>query len=232
MSTNEIMIAVNYENDNPTISGRELHAALMIDTRYNDWFKRMCEYGFIEGKDFYSFLSKTSEGGRPSTDHQLTIDMAKEICMIQRSEIGKKCREYFIAIEKKWNNPEAIMARALQIAKKEIKELEAKIEEDKPMVEFAEQITNKKGFIDIGTFAKLIYNEDLKIGRNRLLAYLRKKKILNDRNCPYQKYVNNGYFTYTSGVIEPYSIPYCKPLISGKGQKFVLEMLRNDFGQT
>lgn len=85
---NEITIAVKYDNDNPTVSGRELHAALMVDTRYNDWFKRMCEYGFIEEKDFYSFLSKTSEGGRPSTDHQLTID-TKVYGMIGTGEIRR-----------------------------------------------------------------------------------------------------------------------------------------------
>ena len=75
----------------------------------------MCEYGFTEGQDFIPFLEE-STGGRPSIDHQLTIDMAKELCMIQRTEIGKRCREYFLAIECNWNSPEAVMARALQFA--------------------------------------------------------------------------------------------------------------------
>ena len=78
------LITINYENDKPMVNGRELHAALGIETRYNDWFLRMCEYGFIEGRDFYSFLSKTNTGGRPSTDHQISINMAKQLCMIQR----------------------------------------------------------------------------------------------------------------------------------------------------
>ena len=74
------MITINYDNpQRPVVSGRELHAALQIETRYNDWFKRMCEYGFSESNDFYSFLSKTSDGGRPATDHMLTIPMAKEL---------------------------------------------------------------------------------------------------------------------------------------------------------
>lgn len=78
------LIKVNTDNsDRPTVMGRDLHEALEISTRYNDWFKRMCEYGFSEGVDFYSVLSKTQENGRPSTDHQLTIDMAKQICMIR-----------------------------------------------------------------------------------------------------------------------------------------------------
>ena len=85
----------------PTVSGRELHDALEIETRYNDWFARMCEYGFVEGEDFYSFLSK-STGGRPSTDHALTLDTAKEICMLQRTEIGRTIRRYFIETEKRY----------------------------------------------------------------------------------------------------------------------------------
>lgn len=130
------LITVNYDenNDRPTVMGRDLHKALEIKTAYKDWFPRMCEYGFIEGEDFCSFLSE-STGGRPSTDHQLTIEMAKEICMIQRSEIGKKCRQYFIEIEKQWNDPEAIMARALKIANNKIGLLEGTIKEKDEKIE-------------------------------------------------------------------------------------------------
>ena len=133
MRMNEL-ITINYENDKPMVNGRELHAALGIETRYNDWFLRMCEYGFIEGRDFYSFLSKTNTGGRPSTDHQISINMAKQLCMIQRTEIGRKFREYFINIEEAWNSPSAIMERALKIAHKQALEDRKRImqlEEDK-----------------------------------------------------------------------------------------------------
>ena len=131
------LIAVNYDEnaDRPTVMGRDLHKALEVETRYNDWFKRMCEYGFSENEDFYSILSKTHEGGRPSTDHQLTIEMAKEICMIQRTEKGKQCRRYFIEVEKAWNNPEAIMARALKIANNKIGLLEGTVKEQEEKIE-------------------------------------------------------------------------------------------------
>lgn len=95
--------------DVPTVSGRELHKALEVETRYNDWFARMCEYGFVEGEDFYSFLSK-STGGRPSVDHLLTIDTAKEICMIQRTEIGRTIRKYFIETEKQYKQTQSYNA--------------------------------------------------------------------------------------------------------------------------
>lgn len=103
------LIPVSYDNpERPTVSGRELHDFLEVTTRYNDWFNRMTEYGFTEGEDYYSFLSNRSDGlaGKPRTDHQLTIPMAKELCMIQRNERGKQARQYFLAIEAQWNSPE------------------------------------------------------------------------------------------------------------------------------
>ncbi len=112
------LIPISYEKDIPTVSGRDLHAALEVETRYNDWFQRMREYGFVEGKSYYSFLSNRSDGlpGKPQTDHAITIPTAKEICMIQRTAKGKQFREYFIMCEDAWNSPEKIMERAMQIA--------------------------------------------------------------------------------------------------------------------
>ena len=120
------LIPIQYENENPTVSGRELHAALEIETRYNDWFPRMCEYGFEAGKDFYPILSKSS-GGRPATDHAISIPMAKEICMLQRTDKGKQYRAYFISCEEAWNSPDKIMERALQIAHRRAIEAERRI---------------------------------------------------------------------------------------------------------
>jgi phage anti-repressor protein len=120
------LIPIQYESEKPTVSGRELHALLEIETRYNDWFLRMCEYGFQEGKDFCSILSKSS-GGRPGADHAITIPMAKELCMLQRTVKGKECREYFISCEEAWNSPDKIMERALQIAHRRAIEAERRI---------------------------------------------------------------------------------------------------------
>lgn len=102
------LIKISYENsDRPTVMGRELHKALGLKTPYHKWFARMCEYDFIENEDFIAIGQKcpTAQGNMTTfTDHQLTLSMAKEICMIQRSEIGKKCRQYFIEVERKWNS--------------------------------------------------------------------------------------------------------------------------------
>ena len=126
---NEIVKINNDNNSRPTVMGRELHEALEIKSNYTTWFKRMCEYGFTENSDFVTLsnFGKRADGTEmpiPTVDHQLTIDMAKEICMIQRSEIGRKCRQYFIEVEKQWNSPETIMERALKYADQRIKQLE------------------------------------------------------------------------------------------------------------
>lgn len=115
--------------DRPTVMGRELHKALEIKTPYKKWFDRMCEYGFAENTDFVTMDKNVrradgTEMPQLQFDHQLTIDMAKEICMIQRTEVGRKCRQYFLDVEKQWNSPEAIMHRALALADQKVKQLE------------------------------------------------------------------------------------------------------------
>lgn len=226
---NEI-IGINYETDTPTVSGRELHKALGVETRYNDWFKRMCEYGFAENEDFYSNLSKTSEVGRPSIDHKLTIPMAKEICMLQRSEKGKMFRQYFIKVEEAWNSPEQVMARALRLADKTISQLKLQIEEQKPLVDFATKVSDSSNLIDMGRMAKLLKDENINIGRNRLFNWLRKKKILMSNNMPYQQYVDGGYFQVKESVFDtPYGTKTQQTtMVTGKGQIYITEKLRRE----
>ena len=163
------LIKITYDNDRPAVSARDLHDFLEVKTAYKDWFPRMCEYGFTEGEDFCSFLSE-STGGRPAQDAILTIDMAKELCMIQRNEKGKLARQYFIQIEKDWNSPEKIMARALKIAKDKIMRLETKGEEDKPKVLFADAVIASHTSILVGEVAKLLRQNGEDIGQTRLFA--------------------------------------------------------------
>ncbi len=124
---NELM-RIDYSKETPTVLGRDLHAALKVETPYRIWFPRMAEYGFVEGTDYLTVNNsvRRSDGAempQSQIDHQLTIDMAKELSMLQRTEKGKECRQYFIELEKKWNDPASIMARALQLANRQIEAL-------------------------------------------------------------------------------------------------------------
>lgn len=83
------LIPINYDGEQPTVSARALHTGLGIRSNFTTWFDRMCEYGFEEGKDFFPKLEE-STGGRPSKEFEIQIDMAKQICMLQRSPEGKQ----------------------------------------------------------------------------------------------------------------------------------------------
>ena len=101
---NQLITITQNENNDQVVSGRELHEFLGVKTRYNDWFEDMVKYGFTENVDFIGFTEKRvkPQGGRPSVDHALKLDMAKEISMIQRNEKGKQARQYFIQVEKEY----------------------------------------------------------------------------------------------------------------------------------
>lgn len=241
MNENMSMIKVTYgDNDTPTVSGRELHKALKIETPYKKWFDRMTEYGFSENSDFWTILSE-STGGRPSTDHQLTIPMAKELCMLQRTDKGKQMRQYFIAVEEQWNTPEIVMSRALKMASKNIVRLEeknaaleSKIAEDAPKVEFANAVAESSSLIDIGTLAKLARDENIPIGRNRLFDWLRQHKYIMDKEHKYELYqtwLDRGIFVtkeYSYRTAYGYETQ-TKILVTGKGQIYLIEKLRSEF---
>lgn len=232
------LIKVNYDNaDRPTVSGRELWEALEVETPYKKWFDRMAEYGFSENLDFWTNLSE-STGGRPSTDHQLTIPMAKELCMLQRTEKGKFWRQYFIGVEEKWNSPEAIMARALQLSNVKMKQLETTVsdlqkqmEQDKPKVLFADSVTASSSSILIGELAKLIKQNGVDIGQRRLFEWMRTNGYLIKRkgseyNLPTQRSMEQGLMEIkeTSVVHTGYTTISKTPKVTGKGQVYFINL--------
>lgn len=191
--------------DTQTVSARELHEQLHIGTRFNDWFPRMTEYGFVEGTDFYSKMSKTDNGGRPSTDYEISVDMAKQICMIQRTPEGKAVRQYLIDLEKAWNTPEQVFARALKMADEKINSLKeintsliAENQRMKPKEIFADAVATSHTSILIGDLAKLICQNGYQIGQKRLFDWLRENNFLikcgSSKNMPQQRYVEQGLF--------------------------------------
>ncbi|MCQ9211847.1 MULTISPECIES: phage antirepressor KilAC domain-containing protein [unclassified Streptococcus] len=181
---NEIINVKLNDSQEPVVSGRQLHMALGVKTAYKDWFPRMVEYGFTESQDFNPLkIEQVRQEGirqvkRQIDDHILKLDMAKEIAMIQRTEKGKQVRQYFIQIEKDFNSPEKIMARALLMADKKVHKLEAQIEADRPKVLFAEAVEASSTSILIGDFAKILRQNGYNIGQNRLFAWLRENGFL------------------------------------------------------
>lgn len=194
---NEI-IRVNQET--MTVSARELHEALCVQKRFSAWFDTNSQ-GFIEGEDFTSVPTSTvvNNGAvRELADYQCSVDMAKHICLMSRTDKGKKCRQYLIDLEKVWNSPEQVMARALKLADQTIARLTADntvlLEDNKrmkPKEEFFDAVTDSTDAVDMKDAANALH---MGIGRNNLFKFLREQKILTENNRPYQQYIDRGYF--------------------------------------
>ena len=240
------LIRIDYSNaERPTVSGRELHQFLGVETPYAKWFSRMVEYGFSEGIDFAEVMDKNVQnplGGRPSTDHQLTVPMAKELCMIQRNDRGKQARQYFLAVEEQWNSPDAVMQRALSIANARVERLrgeklalQADNDAMRPKALFADAVCASSTSILIGDLAKLLQQNGVQMGQNRLFEWMRRNGYLigrhgSNRNMPTQRAMEMGLFvvketavTHSDGHVSVSKTPK----VTGKGQVYFINKFKS-----
>ena len=222
------LIKVNYDNaECPTVSGRELHEALEVKTDYPHWFDRMKEYGFTEGEDYQTNLSDRSDGkaGKPRTDHTITIPMAKELCMLQRSEKGSFFRKYFIKVEEAWNSPEMVMKRALEIANRRVKDLQISVasltvdnEIMRPKAEYFDELVDRNLLTNIRDTAK-----ELKIKQREFVKFLIDKKYLyrdkSGKLLPYAKHADSGLFELKEFVNEKTGFHSTQTLVTPKGKE-------------
>jgi len=236
IETNEI-IPINYDSDRPTVSAKGLHEFLGTKTDFRHWFDRMAEYGFAENVDFSRLVQKcpTLGGTQDTVDYQLTIDMAKELCMIQRTERGKEARRYFIKVENAWNDQEALMARALKMADAKISKLESKVENDAPKVLFADAVATAKSSILIGDLAKLIRQNGHEIGQKRLFRWLRDNSYLmghgESYNLPTQYSMERGLMEIKERTInnpDGTVLTTKTTKITGKGQQYFINKFLKD----
>lgn len=204
----KMLIPINYDGEQPTVSARDLHEGLEVKSNFTTWFDRMCEYGFTENdyKKCFPKMESGLNGGQNMVDYQISVDMAKQICMIQRSEKGKQYRQYFIDLEKAWNTPEQIFARALKMADQKIEKLKESnaglledVERMRPKEIFADTVKASASSILVGDLAKLLRQNGVDIGQKRLFEYLRNHGYLikrkgSDWNMPTQKSMNMGLF--------------------------------------
>lgn len=240
------LIRINYDSERPTVSGRELHDALGIGTKYTMWFDRMCDYGFTEETDYEAISQKweTAQGNvTTQTDHLLSIDMAKQLCMIQRTDIGRKFRQYFIKVEEAWNSPEAVMARALQFANQQLALLTHQNEvltekvavqgqqilEMKPKVSYYDVVLNCRDLISTSAIAK-DYGKSA-IWMNRYLHEKRVQFKQGDIWLLYQKYAEKGYTstkTHTYPGSDGENHTKVHTYWTQKGRLFIYELMTSD----
>ena len=239
------LIKINYETEQPTVSARDLHEALEIKSNFTTWFERMGEYGFTESVDYLLVFQKrnTNNPKNPTAtynDYQISVDMAKQICMIQRTEKGRQYRQYFLDLEKAWNTPEQVMARALKLADKTIdnlkednKKLLADNERMRPKEIFADAVSTSHTSILIGDLAKLLKQNGVDTGQKRLFCWLRENGYLirrqgSDWNMPTQKAMEMGLFEVKESTVNnpDGSVRINKTTkATGKGQIYFLNKL-------
>lgn len=240
------LIKINQHSDSPTVNGRDLHEALRINSNYTTWFIRMCEYGFIEGVDYktcFPNLESEIHGGQNKQNHEITISMAKELCMIQRSELGRKFRQYFIKVEEAWNSPEAVMARALQLANKKLLSVEKEksvlletiaiqhqqLVEMKPKATYYDVVLKCKDAVNISVIAK-----DYGMSAKKMNSLLHDLGVQFKQGYTwllYQKYASKGYTkTNTNTYRDSSGVEHSKihTKWTQKGRLFIYDLLKDE----
>ena len=240
------LININYNEDQPTVSARELYRCLEISKRFSAWFE-VNSQGFVDGEDFSATYLKVQGnqygGEKEIQDYNMTTDMAKHICLMSRTEKGKQCRQYLLDLEKAWNSPDQVMSRALKMADRTInnlKETNAKLLEDtarmKPKEIFADAVSASHTSILIGALAKIISQNGVQIGQNRLFAWMRENGYLitrrgADYNMPTQKSMEMKLFEVRERTVnkpDGSSMITRTTLITGKGQQYFINKLLNN----
>ena len=216
------------------VSGRDLHMFLEIKTPYTQWFDRMCDYGFTENLDYVGLSQKCEKplGGRPQQDHNLTIGMAKQLCMLARNDKGREAREYFLQVEKDWNSPEKVMARALQVANKTIENYKLSISmkdqqlaELQPKANYYDVILQNKELLSITQIAK-----DYGKSGTWLNKFLSDKKVQFKQSGVwflYAKYADKGY-TSSKTFIDDVEKAHMHTYWTQKGRLFIYDLLKQN----
>ena len=179
------LIPINDNNGKKAVSARDLYNFLGCTERFQSWFERQLQYGFTEGIDYTSVKSFTVVGNgaeKPIEDYAMTIDMAKEVSMIQRSEKGKDARTYFIACEKKlgeiqtqYQLPQTYLEalKALVVAEEEKQQLALENKVMKPKAEYFDNLVDRNLLTNIRDTAKQIH-----IPQNKFVSLLLENKFV------------------------------------------------------
>ena len=219
------LIKITYDDDIPGVSGRELHEFLQVETPYRIWFPRMSEYGFTENADYTPYIFVHPQNQQDTTDHRLTIDMAKELCMIQRTQRGKQARQYFLDLERAWNSPEQVMARALKMADRQILSLRQSNSEltvqntiMKPKADYFDELVDRNLLTNFRDTAK-----ELHTSQNEFVRFLLERKYLyrgsGGKLLPYAQHTENGLFEVKEIFNEKTDWKGTQTLITPKGRE-------------
>ena len=235
---NEIIKIKTDEAGKRTVNARDLHGFLESKQEFANWIKnRIRDYGFLENQDYVVFdnVVKNPAGGRPTKEYHLTIDMAKEISMVERNEKGKQARQYFIECERRAKDPVALLndpahLRSLLLSYSEkVEALELENKAMQPKALFADAVSTSNTAILVGEMAKILKQNGVeKMGQNRLFSWLRENGYLikrkgTDFNMPTQKSMELGLFEIKERtIVNPDDSTRITKTskVTGKGQQY------------
>ncbi|GAB9262149.1 phage antirepressor KilAC domain-containing protein [Ligilactobacillus animalis] len=235
------LIKVTVKNDQQLVSARDLYHGLELKIRFSLWVSKNF-HEFEEGEDFTSVSRDTevqNNGGiqiRELQDYALTLDMAKQLCMMSHTELGRKYRKYFIDLERKWNDPQEVVKRGYAILQNENTQLKLENEQMKPKALFADAVSASKTTVLIGELAKILKQNGVNIGATRLFAWLRENSYLisrrgTDWNMPTQKSMELGLFEIKETTIthsDGHTTISKTTKVTGKGQQYFINKFLKD----
>ena len=224
------LIKVMVKNDQQLVSAREVLEKVGLKTRFSRWVDQ--NFGeFEEGVDFTSvktFTVVNNGARRELDDYALTLDMAKELCMMARTDAGKELRRYFIELERKWNDPQEVVKRGYTILQNENARLKIELETAKPKALFADAVSTSDTPILVGELAKILHQNGVSMGQNRMFRWLRDNGYLISKkgtsyNMPTQRAMELGLFKIKENAIthsDGHVTITKTPKVTGKGQVY------------
>ena len=224
------LIKVMVKNDQQLVSAREVLEKVGLKTRFSRWVDQ--NFGeFEEGVDFTSvktFTVVNNGARRELDDYALTLDMAKELCMMARTDAGKELRRYFIELERKWNDPQEVVKRGYAILQNENARLKIELETAKPKALFADAVSTSDTPILVGELAKILHQNGVSMGQNRMFRWLRDNGYLISKkgtsyNMPTQRSMELGLFKIKENAIthsDGHVTITKTPKVTGKGQVY------------
>lgn len=222
------LIKVEIKNDTQVVSARDLYNGLEIKRKFSLWVKSNFD-NFIEGEDYEGVLlstpyNKAHNNGKMQEiqDYAITVSMAKELAMMSKSEKGKQYRQYFLELERKWNDPKEVVKRGYAILQNENKKLKIENKQLKPKAEKYDRYLSNKGLITITEIAKEYGMSGVKLNQ-----FLRDKRVIYKRGNKwfiYQKYANERYVGYEVYLPEGRRSLKWTP----EGEMFIRELLENN----
>ena len=234
----EELMKVQVKNDRQLVSARDLHKGLGLKGRFSRWFKTNSEL-FTENEDFYKCTSSTvvNNGAvRELDDYLLTIEMAKQLAMMARTEKSKLYREYFLDLERKWNSPEMVMHRALEFSNARIEQLKL---ENKNLNIQLEESNKKASYLDLilGDPTPVLITQIANdygysaVAFNRLLKKLKVQRRVNGQWILYRAFMGKGYTSTKSKTYEDHHGKLRTKIYTvwtQKGRRFIYDILKKN----